>query len=150
MEEQLHQFARIGRGRSVGKLASIIKSNACLGGVGNHETNLGLLGKCHEGLILRVGVEGTADDINACECVYRLTVLPALQVDMVEAVLSVKPVYHAAFDGLHHDHGTVEVGLLVHVVDDPIYKGTEKVSLAKLDDAFRHDTLGGGALVQRF
>ena len=69
---------------------------------------------------------------------------------MVEAVLAVEPVHHAMGNGLHDDHARVEVGLLVHVENDPVDKRAKEIAFAKLDDAFGHRTFGGGAAVQSF
>ena len=107
-----------------------------------------MLGKCQESLELCVGVEGTADDVYACERVHRLAVFLALQVDVIQAVLPVEPVHHATLDGLNHHNAGVEVGLLIHVVDNPVYKGTQEVALAKLDNSFGHDALGRSTLVK--
>lgn len=60
---------------------------------------------------------------------------------MVEAVLTVEPVNHTALDRLYNNYTTVEVGLLVHVPDDPINKCAEEVTFAKLDNLFRHHAL---------
>lgn len=68
---------------------------------------------------------------------------------MIEAVLAVEPVDHAAVDRLDDDNAGIEVGLLVHVVDDPVNECTEEITLTKLNDSFWHDALRSGALVQR-
>ena len=52
MEKQLHQLARIGRGRSIGEFARVIESDTGFGGVGDDESYFRLLGECHESRIL--------------------------------------------------------------------------------------------------
>ena len=58
-EEQLHEFARIGRSRSVGELAAVIESDTCLGRVGDDEADFRLLCERHESPVLGVGVQRT-------------------------------------------------------------------------------------------
>ena len=66
---------------------------------------------------------------------------------MIEAVLTVEPVYHTLSQRLHYNDRAVEVGLLVHVPHDPIYECTEEVTLAKLNDFLWSHALRRGALV---
>ena len=66
---------------------------------------------------------------------------------MIQAVLTVEPVYHAFFDRLNDNYRAVEVCLLVHVVNNPINKRTEEVSFTKLNDFFRHYALGRSPFV---
>ena len=51
---------------------------------------------------------------------------------MVKAVLPVQVVHHSAVDGLHHHDRGVEVGPFVHLLYNPVHKGAQEVSLAKL------------------
>ena len=60
---------------------------------------------------------------------------------MVQAVLTIEPLYHTLVDGLYDDDTTIEVGLLVHVPDNPINERTEEVTLTKLNHLFRHYAL---------
>ena len=57
---------------------------------------------------------------------------------MIETVLTIEPVNHTALDGLNYNNRSIEVGLLIHVPDNPIYKCTKEITLAKLDDLFGH------------
>ncbi len=139
--EQLHQFAGVRRGGFVVQLTGGIEGDAGLGGVGDDETDFGLFGQCQEGIVLRVGIQAAANDVDTLEGVHRLAVLAALQVDVVQAVLAVEPVDHTAIEGLDDDDGTIEVCLLVHVPDDPIYECAEEVAFAELNDLFGHDAL---------
>jgi len=148
--EQLHQFAGIRRGGRVLQLTRGVEGDARLRGVGDHETDLGLVGQCHEGGVLRIGVQGPADHVDALQRVYGLTVLAALQVHVVEAVLTVQHIGHALLDGLHHDDTAVEVGLLVHIPDDPIHECAEEVALAELYHLFRHHALRSELFVKWF
>ena len=86
-EEQLHEFARIGRSRSVGELAAVIESDTCLGRVGDDETDFRLLCERHECPVLGVGVQRTRDDIDTLEAVDSLTVQTTLQVDMSHSTI---------------------------------------------------------------
>jgi len=145
--EQLHELAGIGTGGSVLQLAGRIEGDAGLGGVGDDEADLGLVGQRQEGSILRVGVQRAADDVDTLEGVDGLAVLATLQVNVVETVLGVEPVDHTVLDGLYDDDRSVEVGLLVHVPDNPINECAEEVSLAELDDLLGHHTLRSKLLV---
>ena len=149
VEEQLHELAGIRCGRSIGELAGVIEVDACLCGVGNDETHLWLLCQSHECLVLCVWIECAADNVYAGQRVYGLTVLFTLKIYVVEAVLAVEPVNHATVNRLNNDNAGVEVGLLVHVVDNPVNECTEEVSLTELNDSFWHNALRSGALVQR-
>ena len=139
--QQLNQLTRIAAGGFVVQLASGVEGNTGLGGVRDDKTNLGLVGQCHEGVVLRVGVQCAADDVDTLEGVDGLAVLTTLQVDVIQTVLTVQPVDHAAVDGLYDNNRTVEVGLLVHVPDNPINECTKEVSLTKLNHLFRHHAL---------
>ena len=150
MIEQLGQLARIRRGGCIGQLAGRIKGDACFCGVADDETNLWLFRQCHECLILAVRIEGATDAVDACERVHFLAIQTTLQIDVVESVLTVEPIHHAAFDGLNHHHAAVEVGLLIHVVDNPVNKTAKEITLAKLDDSFRCMALRSRASVQCF
>jgi hypothetical protein len=65
--EELGELARIRRSRSIGELACVIECDTSLSGVRDHEANLRLLSKSHEGCILAIRVKSTADDINTVE-----------------------------------------------------------------------------------
>jgi len=69
---------------------------------------------------------------------------------MIKPVLPVHPVDHTALDGLNYHNRRVEIGLLVHVVDDPVYKGTQKITFSKLNDSLWHNTFWCRALVKCF
>ena len=48
MIQKLCQFSRIRRGRRIIQFAGRVKSNACFGCIGNHETHFRLFGQLHE------------------------------------------------------------------------------------------------------
>ena len=146
-EEELCELAGIRRSWSIGELAVGIKSDTSLGGVGDDETDVRLIGQSHECSILAVWIEGAADDIHTVEGINGLAVLTALQVDVIEAVLAIEPLHHTTFDWLNDNNRSVEVGLLVHIPDDPINKCTEEVTFTKLDDFLGSHALGRGLLV---
>jgi len=81
---------------------------------------------------------------------FFLAIQTTLQIDVVETVLTVEPIHHAAFDGLNHHHAAVEVGLLIHVVDNPVNKTAKEITLAKLDDSFGCMALRSRASVECF
>ena len=139
--EQLHQLAGIAAGGSVVQFAGGVEGDAGLGGVRDDEANLGLVGQSHEGGILAVWVQGAANHVDALQRIHGLAVLAALQVDVVQAVLAVEPFCHTALDRLYDNDRTVEVGLLVHVPDNPINERAEEVSFAKLNHFFGHHAL---------
>ena len=101
--EQLHELAGIAAGGRIFELTVGVEGNAGLSGVRDHETYLGLVGQCHEGGILGVRVQRTADDIDTLQGVYGLAVLTTLQVHMVETVLSIEPVDHSFLDRLYNN-----------------------------------------------
>ena len=81
-EQQLGQLARIRRCGGVAELAVRVERNAGFRGVGDNETDFGLVGKRHECRVLRIGIQCAADAVDTREAVYRFTVQTALQVDM--------------------------------------------------------------------
>ena len=93
-----------------------------------------MFGQGHECPVLAIGVDGTADAINAVDAVDHLACQSALQVDMIHAVLAVEPVNHASFNRLHNYHTAVEVGAVVHFLNYPIDEATQEVAFTKLDD----------------
>ena len=145
--EQLHKFARVCACRCVGELARGVKGDTRLGGVRDDEADVGLLCQCHESGVLRIGVEGAGDHIDTLQRVHGLAVEATLQVHVVEAVLSVEPLYHAFVNRLYHYNGAVEVGLGIHIPDNPIYKCAEEVAFAELDDTLGCHALGGSPFV---
>ena len=145
--KQLHKLAGIAACGSITELAGVIESNAGLRGVGDDETNLGLLSECHVGCILAVGIQSTADDVDAFQRVHCLTIQTSLKVHMVQAVLTVEPVNHAALDGLYDDDAAVEVCPGVHFPHNPVDKSTKEVTFAKLNDLLGHHALGCRLLV---
>jgi hypothetical protein len=60
---------------------------------------------------------------------------------MVEAVLAVEPFNHTLCQGLNYNYRTIEIGLLVHVPDNPINESAQEVSFAKLNNFLRHHAL---------
>ena len=139
--EQLHELARIAAGRSIFELARRVEGDTGLCGVGDDEANLGLVSQGHEGSVLRIGVQGAADDVDALQGVHGLAILTSLQVDVVQAVLTVEPLGHTSFNRLDDDYRTVEVGLLVHVPDNPIYERAKEVTLSELNHLLGHYAL---------
>lgn len=104
VEEQLDELAGIRCCRCVAELALRVEVDTSLSGVGDDETHLGLLSQSHKGLILSVWVQSAADDIDTSQGINRLTVLLALEIDVIEAVLTVEPVDHTAVDRLHNNN----------------------------------------------
>ena len=98
-------------------------------------------------MVLRVRVQGAADDVDTCEAVDGLSLVKSLQVYVVETVLSVEPINHTSFDRLYNNYRTVEVCLLVHVVNNPINESAQEVSFTKLDDFLRHYAFGRSPFV---
>ena len=139
--EQLYQFAGIRSCRLVLQLAFGVESNAGLCCVGNHKAHLWLLGKSHVGIKLCIGVHTATDNVDALQRVHWLAVLTTLQVHVIQAVLTVQPVNHTTVQGLDNDYRTIEIGLLVHVPDNPINERTEEITLTELNHLFRHYAL---------
>ena len=146
-EEELNELARIRRSGSVRELTSGIESDTCLGGVGDDETDLRLLCERHVRPVLGVGVQCTRDDVDTLERVHGFAVQTTLQVDVIEAVLTIQPLYHTFVNRLNDSYRTVEVRLCVHVPYDPVHKCAEEVTLTKLNDLLGSDTLRRGPLV---
>lgn len=142
--EQLGELAGERGGGGVGETTGRVEGDAGLGGVGDDETDLWLFGQRHEGVVLGVGVEGTADDVDTLEKIDGLASLTSLEVDMIETILRVEAFGRATRSGGDDDDGGVEGGLLVHVPDDPVDKATKEVAFAELDDFFGCYTFGSG------
>ena len=85
--EQLREFGRVGGGRCVAQLARVVESDTGLGGIGDDKAHLGLLGQCHERVVLCIGIQCAADAADSLAGVYLLVAFQSEQVDMVEAVL---------------------------------------------------------------
>ena len=134
--QELGELSGIGAGGLVVKLACGVEGDAGLGGVGNHEADFGLLGEFEVGLEIGIGVDTAGDDVDEVDAVYGLSVLEALEVQMVEAVLLVEPLDHTLLDGLDYNHGAVEIGLLVGLPDYPLNECAEEVAFAKLNHLF--------------
>ena len=98
--------------------------------------------------MLCIWVHSAADDINHFEAVDGLAVKNTLQVNVIQVVLSVEHVHHATFNGLYHYHTSVEVGLFVHVPDNPVNKSAQEISFTKLNDAFGTLSLYGSLFVK--
>jgi hypothetical protein len=146
--QELGELAGIRSGRTVRELAGVIVGDTGLGGVGDHETHLGLVGQCEECVGLGEGAETAADYVNAGERIDHFAIETALEVHVVEAVLTLEKLHHECVGGtLHNDYRRVEVGLVVHVLDDPVYKRTEEVTFAKLNDSLGSDCLRSGQFV---
>ncbi len=139
--EQLYQFAGVAAGGSVIQFAGGVEGNAGLGGVRNDEANLWLVGQCHVGLVLSVGVQTAADDVDTLQRVDGLAVLTTLQVHVVQAVLTIQPLNHTLSQRLYDDDRTIEVSLLVHVPDNPINKGAQEISFTELNNFLGHHAL---------
>ena len=145
--EQLGELAGIAGCWSVRQLARRVEVNARLGGVGDDEPYVRLFGKGHEGRVLRVGVEHTADDVDAVQRIDGFALLASLQIDVIEAILPIQPVRHAPFNRLDNYNGGVEVRPHVHIPDNPVSKGAKEVPLSKLDDFLRSYALRCSLLV---
>ena len=134
--EELGELARIGGSRRIVQLAGRIEGDARLGGVGDDEAHFRLLGELQVGLEVLVGIDAPADDVDQVHAVHGLSVLEALEVQVIEAVLLVEPADHALLDRLDDDHGGVEIGFLVGLPDNPLDKRAEEVAFTELDDLF--------------
>ena len=139
--QQLYQLARIRAGGRILEFACGVEGDTSLRRVRDHEADLRLICQCHEGSVLRIGVQRTADDVDALQRVHGLAVLTTLQVHVIEAVLGIEPVHHTFFNRLYDDNATVEVSLLVHIPDNPIYECAEEVTFTELNHLFRHHAL---------
>ena len=147
--EQLGQLAGVGFGRLVVRFARGIEGDARFGGVGDHETDIGIFGQLQVFVELGVGVQPAADDVDQLDAVDLLALVDSLQVEVIEAVLGVEHVHHAPFDGLYDHYAAVESGLFVHVPHDPVHEGAEEVPFPELDDPFGIAFVGCVVSVQR-
>ena len=145
--QQLNELAWVRACRSICELALVIEGDTGLSSVGYDKSDFWLLGKCHVSLVLCVWVKGAADDVDTLKAVYGLSVETALEVYMVEAVLTIEPVYHTSFYRLYDNNATVEVGLLIHVPNNPVNECAEEVSLTELNDFLWHHAFRRCALV---
>ena len=134
MVQELGKLTGIRRGRSVVQLAGGIEGDARLGRIGDDETHLRLFGELQIALEILIGAQAPADDVDQVDAVHGLAVLESLEIQVIQAVLFVKPADHALLDGLHHDDGAVEIGFLVGLPDDPLDECAEEVPFAELDD----------------
>ena len=91
--------------------------------------------------MLCVWVNTTANNVDTVELIYSLAIETALKVDVIEAVLTVEPLYHTAVDWLNDNDRSVEISLGIHVPYNPVNECTEEVSLTKLYYSFWHYTL---------
>ena len=132
--QELGELAGIREGWLVVQLAIGIKGNSGLGGVGDDEAHLGLLGELEVFLEFAVGVESPADHVDHVHAVDTLTLVKALEIKMIEAILLVKHVHHSFLDGLYDHDGSVEIGLLVRFPDDPLDERAEEITFSELDD----------------
>ena len=98
--------------------------------------------------MVSVGVHGAADAIDELQRVHGLAINEALQVDMIETVLSLQTVSHALCDGLDNDDRSIEIGALVHLPHNPIDECAKKVAFAKLYDALGALRLCGGTCIK--
>ena len=80
------------------------------------------------------------------DCLYFYTVLSNIFV-VIQAVLTVEPLYHTFVNRLNDYYRTVEVGLGVHVPYNPINESTKEITFTKLDDLFGRYALRRGPLV---
>ena len=122
--KQLSQFTGIRRSGSIVQFTSGIESDTSFGRIGYDETHLGLLGKFHKLVVLSIRIERTADDIDHCKAVYHLTFVKALQIYVIKAILLIEHIDHTFFDRLYDNYATIEIGFLVHIINNPIYKCT--------------------------
>ena len=134
MVQELGQFAGIGRSGGILELAGRIEGDTRLGGVGDDETHLRLLGQLHISLEISIGIDTPADNIDQVHAVHRLAVQESLEVQMIQAVLLVQHVDHTTVDGLDHYDGSVKVRLLVGFPDNPLDESPQEVAFAELDD----------------
>ena len=131
--QELGELAGIAAGGFVLQLASRVKGDTGLRGVGNHKADFRLLGQGQVGAKVLVRVQAAGDDVNQVHAIHGLAVLQTLQIQVVQAILLVEPAHHAFLDGLDHHYGTVEVRLLVGLPDNPLDECAEEVSFAKLN-----------------
>ena len=141
MVQQLSQFARIRRSRSIFQFAGRIESDTSFGCIGDNKTHFRLFCQLHEFSILGIRVQRTTDDINHSQTVDSLSFIQSLQIYMIQTILRIQHVNHTFFNRLYDNDTTVKICLLVHIVDNPIHKCTQEVTFTKLNDSFRTDCL---------
>ena len=66
---------------------------------------------------------------------------------MIKVILGIQHVNHTFIDGLDYYHIAVEIGLLIHVINNPIHKCAKEITFAKLDNAFRALCFGSSFFV---
>ncbi len=70
---------------------------------------------------------------------------------MIHVVLSLEQTHGKTVGLTLHDYyRRVEVGAVVHILDNPVYKRAEEVSFAKLYDTFRRMGLGSCQTIEKF
>ena len=148
MIEQLDEFTRIGTSGCISELAGRVESDTGLGGVGDDETHLWLLGELQVFLKVAVGIDAAGYYVDEVDTVNGFAIEETLEIEMIEAILLIEHIYHSPVDGLDHDHGGVEIGLLVGFPDNPFDECAEEVSFAELNHFFGvgFRLRGGGAI----
>ena len=146
--KQLRQFARIGRGRRVFRLASRIEGYSCFRRIGNDETHLRLFRQFHKSGKVRIRIQRTAYHVDPGEAVDLFAFVQSLKIDMVQAILRVQHINHSPVDRLDHYDTAVETHFLIHFLDNPIHECTEKITFTELDDPFRMLYFPGSFFIQ--
>ena len=102
--EELCELAGIRCGGAVVELAFGIEGDAGFGGVGDDEAHFGLVGQREEGVELGEGAETAADHVDTGEGVDHFAVETALEVYMVEVVLTLEKLHHECVGGTLYDY----------------------------------------------
>ena len=134
LEKELGQLSGEALCRAILHLIVVLKADACLGGVGDDEAEIGVFGKRHVCIEIVVGLDATGNGVDYLN-VYAFT--SAAEVG-VFAILCREKVAKSLFNGLNDYCLAVEIGFLVDDLKHPIGKSAQKAALAKLYNLFFH------------
>ena len=130
--EKKGELAGEGNCRSVGHLIGALELNTRLGGVGNHESEIGVICKREVSLKIAVGLNRSRNYVDDLLFNGGDTVFHTAHNVSVNAVLCFKHFTHALVNGLNDDDGCVKVGRFVCKLNYPVNEAAKEATLAKL------------------
>jgi hypothetical protein len=133
--EKLSKLAGEGFCRAITELVVVLEADACLGGVRDDKSEIGVFCKGEICIEVIVGLDATGDNVD----LFYVNSLTAAAEVGIFAILSGQHIAKTLFDGLNYYYAAVKICFFVDDLNHPIGKAAEKTALAELYNSFLHN-----------
>ena len=136
-EQQTGQLSGIAHRWRIVEFVTGVIADARFGGVGEHKTDIRIMGQRQVRVIFAIDVQLAIHGANQTCVADRFALFIQTTNDSgIKSILGAQRRRKIAVDRTHYHHTGIEVGMFVKEINLPVNKSAQKVPFAELDDTF--------------